>query len=49
MSKEDIVEEMLEHNRNVEKQFQKAQKGEVIDLTAMMISKEKIQKKRGMW
>ena len=38
----EILKRMRKHEDNVNKQFRKAEKGGIIDLTAMMIEKEKI-------
>jgi len=36
-----------EHNAFVKSEFQRARQGQAIDLTALMISKEKVMAKRG--
>jgi hypothetical protein len=42
-----LKEMIKKHNKYVKDEFKKAEKGEVICLTDMMISKEKIDKVRG--
>jgi len=44
--KKNMTDLVRDHNKEVEKQFKKAEKGETINLTDLMISKEKIIKKR---
>jgi len=37
-----LLDKIKSHNKHVNDQFRKAEKGQIIDLTEMMISKEKI-------
>lgn len=41
--KPDLVRRMEEHNKKVKSEFERAERGEVINLTDLMISKEKIE------
>jgi len=47
ISEKELLEKMRKHNQHVNEQFRKAEKGKIIDLTEMMIGKEKIMKERG--
>lgn len=37
-----LIEDMKRHNKNVEDAFRRAEKGEIINLTDLMIGKEKL-------
>ena len=44
-----IAEQIKKHNKKVTTEFERAQKGEIINLTDLMISKEKIDKRLGKY